>query len=72
MKSEDQRKIKAFDRFKIVAALAFASVICFIQLGYPGGEKYPILFWVAGIGFGLECLWQLYIVAKGSNTGSQQ
>lgn len=72
MKSEDQRKVKAFDRFKIVAALAFASIISFIQLGFPVGEKYPWLFWAMGIGLGAECLWQLYIVSKGSNTGTQQ
>lgn len=68
MKSENQRKIKASDRFKIVAALAFVSVICFFTLGQPFGENHPVLMWIGGLGFGLEAIWQLYVVSKGSNT----
>jgi hypothetical protein len=59
--------MKASDRFKIVAALAFASLISFLQLGYPVGENNPIVFWALGIACGLEAIWQLYKVIKTSN-----
>lgn len=70
MKSEDQRKIKAFERFGIVAASFFVTAYFLIQVLEPMvfGEKHPFVCWVGIILSAAFGAYNLYIVSKGSNT----
>ena len=63
----------AWNRFKLVAGLAFSSAISFFQVNSYSADKHHVngLWVVAGVVFGLATLYELYLVIKSSNSGAK-
>lgn len=60
-------------RFVLMAILAFASFISFIQIESWFAEKNNIstLFWISGFAFGMLATWNLAIIVKQADRGPE-